>query len=138
MNLDIFKKENRIPVNLGKLVLRLTFGLTMMTHGKGKLVDLFSGNPIEFPDPLGVGAATSLGLTVFAEFVCSALVAIGLLTRLSAVPVVICMAVAFFVIHAADPFGDREHAFIFMMGFLAIFLLGGGRYSIDNFILKKK
>lgn len=138
MNLDIFKSENTIPGHLGKLVLRLTFGLTMMTHGKGKLMDLFSGNPIDFPDPLGVGATTSLGLTVFAEFVCSALVALGLFTRLSAVPVVICMVVAFFVIHAGDTFGDREHAFIYMMGYVAIFLLGGGRYSIDNFILKKK
>lgn len=79
MHLDIFNKENRIPGHLGKLILRLTFGLTMMTHGKGKLMDLFSGNPIDFPDPLGVGATTSLGLTVFAEFICSALVALGLL-----------------------------------------------------------
>ena len=53
----------------------------------------------KFPDPLGVGSTTSLALAVFAEVVCSVLLAFGLFTRLAAAVLAINMATAFLMVH---------------------------------------
>ena len=64
-------------INIALLFLRITIGVFMLTHGTGKLITLLEGSPIQFPDPIGLGAATSLALTVFAEFICSLLLIFG-------------------------------------------------------------
>jgi putative oxidoreductase len=42
------------------------------------------------------------------------------------------MAVAAFVIHAKDDLGTKEHALLFMIVFIVIFLAGAGKYSVDK------
>ena len=79
------------------LILRLTFGLLMLSHGIPKLMKLMDGN-MEFGDPIGIGVPASLALTVFAEVLCSALLVIGLWTRLALIPLIITMAVAVFIV----------------------------------------
>lgn len=121
--------------NISLLLLRLAFGLGMFFfHGWGKCEKLFSGGPVSFPDPIGWGSVMSLGLTVFAEGLCALLIAIGWFTRWAALPLVITMAVAVFVIHAGDPWGDRELGLLYMVAFLAIAVLGPGVYSVDHFM----
>jgi putative oxidoreductase len=122
-------------VNLSLLLIRLGFGGLLMTHGWPKLVG-FSEYAAKFPDPIGLGSQVALGLTVFAEFFCSALVVIGLATRLASIPVVICMSVVVFVIHGADPLAKQEMGLMYLVAFLAILISGPGRYSIDG-LLKK-
>lgn len=87
-----------------------------------------------FPDPLGVGTVASLGLAVFAEFFCSALVAVGAATRLAVVPLIATMAVAAFVVHGADPWADKEGAVMFLIPFVTLLLTGPGRLSVDAFV----
>jgi putative oxidoreductase len=41
------------------------------------------------------------------------------------------MLVAAFIAHAGDPFSGKEKALMYAAGFLAISLLGAGKYSID-------
>ena len=118
--------------NLAKLILRLGFGGFMLTHGIPKLMQLFEGGTIQFPDPLHVGATTSLILTVFAEFVCAALIVVGYKTKWAAIPLVITMLVAAFIVHGADPMGKKEFALLYAIGFLCIGLLGAGKYSLDR------
>ena len=124
-----------IPFSLDTayLILRLSFGLLMMTHGYDKLQNFLSGSA-EFPDPLGVGARTSLGLTVFAEFFCSGLLVLGAFTRLALVPLIICALVIVFSIHKADPLGDKEHGLLYLFVYLSLFLTGAGKYSIDHYL----
>lgn len=117
-------------VDTGLLILRLGMGLLMMGHGWGKVVDLLQGKE-GFPDPLGLGSLPSLALAAFAEFLCALLVVVGLKTRWAAVPLVITMVVAAFVVHASDPFSTKEFPLLFAIGFLALALTGAGRYSID-------
>jgi len=120
--------------DLGLLVLRLWLGLSLvLLHGWGKLMG-YSAMSGKFPDPLGVGAPASLALAVFAEFVCATLLALGLFTRFAAAVLAINMAVAFFVVHGASlkmgP-GSGELAFIYLAGFVALFISGGGRFAMD-------
>jgi putative oxidoreductase len=124
--------------DVGLLLLRLVVGGFMMTHGLGKLTMLMGDGPIQFADPFGMGQTTSLALTVFAEVVCSFLIIIGLLTRLAVIPLIIVMAVAFFYIHAADAFGDKELSGIYFTIYVFLAITGSGRFSIDHLIWSRK
>lgn len=138
-HLHCLLESNQLGVrgSLGLLLLRVLSGVFMLTHGVGKLGALLGPGPIQFPDPIGLGAATSLVLAVFAEFLCSILLILGLGTRLAAIPLLITMLVAGLIVHAADPFAGKELALLYAVAFAAIALLGPGRYSIDNLLVKK-
>lgn len=119
--------------DLGLLILRLYLGLAMMlAHGMPKLLG-FSEKVGQFADPLGLGSATSLSLAIFAEVICSGLLVLGLFSRLALIPLMITMATAFFVIHGADPFQKKELALMFLISYMALFLTGPGRYSVQEF-----
>ena len=118
------------------LILRLSLGLLMLSHGIPKLMKLMGGN-MEFGDPIGIGVPASLTLTVFAEVVCSVLLVIGLWTRLALIPLIITMFVAVFIVHINDDLGTKELAFLYLFAYIALFLLGSGKYAIDA-ILKRK
>jgi len=109
----------------------------MLVHGLPKLAKLTGAEPIQFADPLGIGATASLALTVFAEVFCSVLLLFGLATRLVAVPLIITMLVAVFIIHLDDPFGKKEMGLLYLLVYTAIIIAGPGSYSIDNWIFKR-
>ena len=126
---------NKISTAL--LILRVVIGIFMLTHGWGKMETLFSGEPIQFPDPIGVGATASLALAVFTEVLCSILLIIGLGTRLAATPLLITMLVAAFIVHANDGFAKQEFALLYAVIYLTIAIIGAGKYSLDYLISKK-
>lgn len=123
----------KIPLmkDIGLAFFRIAVSALMLTHGTPKFQKLIAGD-FEFGDPIGIGAAPSLFLAVIGEFICPILVIIGFKTRLSAIPVAITMAVAGFIVHGADPFGTKEKAFLFLIAFITIALVGPGKFSIDK------
>ncbi|MEO0336507.1 MAG: DoxX family protein [Pseudomonadota bacterium] len=115
--------------DLAILFARLFFGLMMLiSHGWPKL----NMDASSFPDPFGLGAVPSYWLALSAELVCSALVAAGLFTRMSAIPLIFTMLTAAFVIHGSDPFQKQEFALLYGAGFFIVFLTGGGKYSLQQ------
>lgn len=98
-------------------------------HGLGKVSRLFEGGG--FADPIGVGPELSLAWTIFAEVICSALVILGLFTRVAVLPLVVTMFVAFAIVHGADPWAKKELAFLFAVAFAMLALTGPGRFSLD-------
>jgi putative oxidoreductase len=120
------------------LLLRLGVSGLMLTHGIPKLMRLFGSDPIQFGDPIGIGVEASLTLTVFSEVICSVLIIIGLGTRLASIPLIVTMAVAFFVVHAADPFQRKELALFYLIVYIVLLLTGSGKYSLDHYLLKRK
>jgi len=124
--------------DLGLLVLRVSFGLSMaFTHGLDKLTG-YSKQASTFPDPLGIGPEISMALTVFAEFICTLSLSIGFLTRITAIPVALTMLIAVGLIHASDPWSTKELAFLYFAAFLSVALLGPGKFSLDALLFKKK
>lgn len=117
--------------NFALLILRIGFGGFLMTHGIPKIERLFE-SPIKFTDPFGIGDTTTLILTIIGEVVAPIFIIIGYKTKLAAIPSAITMAVAAFVIHANDDLGTKEHALLFLIAFIAIFLAGPGKYSVDK------
>ncbi|KIA98252.1 MULTISPECIES: DoxX family protein [unclassified Flavobacterium] len=132
---QVKRSENKVDFII--LIIRLSIATLMIFHGLPKLNTLLAGGEIQFPDPLGVGSTFSLGLAVFAEVVCSFLIAIGLATRLASIPLIITMLVAVFVVHGADPIDVKEMAILYLLFYLLLFVTGSGKFSIDNFISKK-
>ena len=115
------------------LFLRLFAGGLMLTHGWAKLSS-FSDLAERFPDPLGVGSTLSLILILCAEVGCSLLLIFGLLTRLAVIPLIFGMLMAFFFIHAADPFAVKELPLMYTGIYLALLWSGGGKYAVDEII----
>jgi putative oxidoreductase len=120
---------NRLDMNIGLLILRLSAGGMMLTHGYPKLLKLFGGGEIQFFDFLGIGTTASLALAVGAEVVCSVLLMVGVKTRLVVLPLIFTMAVAAFLVHAADPFAKQEKALMYLMMYLTLLFTGGGKYA---------
>jgi putative oxidoreductase len=120
--------------NISFLLLRVIMGITMcVNHGYDKLVH-FAKYKEGFVNLFGIGSTPTLALVVFAEFFCAIFVTIGLFTRFTVLPLVICMGYAFFKSHNAQLFGDGEQAALFLSGYIAILLCGPGKMSVDGLI----
>ena len=127
----LFKSEE-INVDLGVLVLRAgAGGMMLWQHGWPKLMN-FTERMDTFADPIGLGSTISLALITLAESLCALLVALGLWTRFTTIPLIIGMAVIAFVVKSGDPLGEKELALVYLAAFLGIFLTGSGRYSLDR------
>lgn len=129
--------------DLGLLVLRLVFGGFMLVgHGIAKAQN-FTALSTTFPDPLGVGVLPSLLLTLSSELVLAALIVLGAFTRLASIPLIITMAVAAFIVHGSGPFfmpgqGAKEPALLFLAGYLALLIMGPGKFSVDGIFRRVK
>lgn len=125
-------------VDIGLLIFRICIAGLMLTHGTPKLIKAFSGGEISFADPLGLGEVVTFTFAVFAEFICSVLIILGLGTRIAAIPLILTMAVVVFVVHLSDGFGRQELPLLYLMGFVLLFFTGGGKYSLDWYFLSRK
>lgn len=122
--------------SIGLLILRVFVGGFMLyAHGWSKLAS-FSEKSGGFPDPLGIGSPASLTLAVFAEVLCALALMLGLFTRAAAIPLLITMLVAAFIVHGDDPFQKKEFALLYAIPFLALILTGAGTYSVDSKLKK--
>ena len=121
--------------SIATLIARIGFGGMMITHGFGKCVYLLEGKT-KFADPLGFGEFPTLILAVLAEFICPILIMLGFTTKWMTILPALTMAVAAFMVHGADPWRKKEFALLYLVGFLVIFFLGSGKYSLDHRLKK--
>lgn len=112
---------------------RIMVGLAMATaHGWGKIPppDRFIEGVanLGFPAPSVFAWSASL-----AECLGGLCLAAGLLTRPSALAIVITMGVAHFIQHGKDPFDVKELSFLYLAAGLVFVALGSGRFGVDRF-----
>ena len=117
------------------LILRVVFGVMLMNHGIDKWANYQELSAV-FPDPLGIGSPLSLGLAIFGELACSMAFIIGFLYRLAMIPMIFTMCVAFFIVHADDPFAVKELAFVYLVVFVLMYIVGPGKFAVDRWISK--
>lgn len=122
----------------GLFILRIVLGVTFFAHGSQKLFGWFGGYGLEatlgffsnggIPVVLGIAA-------IAAEFLGGLGLIFGLLTRISALGIMIVMLVAIFKVHLVNgffaPSGVEFPLALFTIA-LAIFLVGPDKYTIDN------
>jgi putative oxidoreductase len=121
--------------SLAIFILRVAFGSLILLHGYDKALH-FAALKEKFMSFLGMSPAISLGLVVFAEFVCAIFLIVGLLTRFACIPLITTMAVAVFMAHGGDITGEGEHPTLFLVGFITILFTGAGKYSLDAVLYK--
>ena len=121
--------------NTGILILRVVGGILLMKHGYGKLVN-FEGATQYIPSVFGIGSTFTTVLVIFAEFFCALFVAIGLFTRLAAIPIIINMAYIVFVLKGGDAFNEGHLASLFLTLFITLLFVGPGKISVDGMISK--
>ena len=129
-------KPNAVLTNLALLLLRVGLSVVMIPHGYQKLTH-FAEYKAKFMDFMGLGSEVSLLLAIGAELFCSVLLIAGLFTRFAVAPLVITMAVAAFKAHGGEIFGDGENAFVYLVGYVTLLIAGGGKFSVDGWVLKK-
>jgi len=126
-----------LNTDFASLILRVVMGGFMIyAHGWPKMMG-WEVKVEKFTGPFGMPNNLALGLAIFAEVFCCVFIVAGLFTRLAAIPVIICMAVAAFYAHAGDPLADKEGSLTYMAAFIAIFILGSGKYSLDKTFFKR-
>ena len=118
------------------LLLRVCISGFMIHHGY-QMMTHFAEMQEKFISFLGLSGSISLCLAIFAEVFCSAALALGLLTRLAAIPLLINMLVAVIVAHDGDILGKGENASVYFLIYLVVFLVGPGAYSADAFISRQ-
>jgi len=123
---------------LGLLILRVSFGTAMLAgHGLDKLLR-YKDHSKSFPSLIGLGGTLELSLAIFAEFFCAVLLILGIGTRLAVIPLMITMLVALTMYHAQDPWGKKELAALYLSAFTVILICGGGGFSLDRVLWRKK
>jgi putative oxidoreductase len=124
--------------DLGKLFLRLSVGLVLLLHGINKLqhgVAWITG-------PLGeVGLPGFIAYGVYiGECIAPLMVIVGFRTRIAAPFMVVNMVMAILLAHRHQIFSIKEAGggwaieldALILLGSLALFFLGGGRYGING------
>ena len=131
-------KKPSFVQSLGLLILRASFGASMLiAHGYPKFTK-FQELSESFSDPLGMGSKWSLISALGAEMGCAALLVLGLATRVVSIPLAFTMGVALLVIHGDDPWEKKELAAAYFAVFTALVFTGGGVFSLDHLIWGKK
>lgn len=124
-------------INEGAItLLRFTVGILMAgLHGSGKIP----------PSEQLIGGVTGLGfpapelfawLAGLAELLGGIFLAVGFLTRPSALFIAITMFVAAFGMHLQDPWSVKELSVIYLVVAILFAVRGAGRWSVDNLIKK--
>lgn len=126
------------------LILRLFFGIGFIVAGWGKLQD-----PSKFADTLLTlnipYPALMAWVVPLTEVICGFLLAIGFLSRIAAIPLIIEMGTAYATAHAETLHKSllnpelfvKEAPFNFLLTALLVFAFGPGIFSLDTLLSRK-
>ena len=131
-------RTNPLIFDIVIFLVRLFVGFAMLSHGFTKLQMLIDGGEIQFFNFLGFGPKISLILTVFAEFVCSIFLILGLFTRVAAGFLIFTMAIAAFVVLGTEGFDKKELSLLYLAIYIIIITFGAGKFSVDYMIEKRR
>jgi len=123
-------------------LMRIVTGALLLPHGSQKLFGLFGGNinqTAAFFSKVGIEPALPLAyVTGSIEFFGGLLLVLGLLTRIAAASVIAIMAVAIISVHLKNGYFwtslGFEYPLMWALFALAIFIRGGGKFSLDRVI----
>jgi putative oxidoreductase len=135
----LFRAPSNRQLAIGLLLLRIAVGIIFMLHGKQKLFDFgFAGVSDAFSH-MGVPMPGVMGpFVALLEFFGGIALILGLLTRLFALGFAIDMLVAILLVQLKNGFSHYELEFLLSVSSLALVFLGGGEFSVDAMLGRRK
>ena len=121
--------------NIILLIVRLLFsGLMIINHGLQYFMQLWPFNDISVGTKTIFGLSTLFTAILFfiGEFLAPLFVLLGYYTKLSSLVCMLTMTIAIILTHSNNPFTEGELALLYLVGFLIIFLMGPGKYSVNK------
>lgn len=131
------KPLHETGLSVALLLFRVFGGTMMLPYGIGKIENFQEYSINFFDDPIGIGMMPSLILTIFAQVFCSIALILGTFSRPSAAILALNMLVAS-KYHWHDDFATLSLPLLFFGIYSMLFILGGGKYSIDSLLFKYK
>jgi len=142
----MFKNLLKSSAPSSTILIRIVVGLVFFTEGVQKFL---------FPDMLGVGRFIKIGIPApqimapfvgVVEIVFGATILLGLLTRLSTIPLIIDISVAIITtkipMFASKGFWSAVHEsrvdFSMLLGLIFLLIVGAGCYSADEKLTEKQ
>lgn len=137
--MNLFQKAIRADGPPAAILIRFIVGAIFLSEGIQKFL---------FPADLGIGRFSKIGIPSpqimapfvgVCEIVCGALIIVGLLTRLAAIPLIIDMLVAIYStklpILQKSGFWSMAHEarvdYAMLLGSIFLLLVGAGKWSVD-------
>jgi putative oxidoreductase len=130
--LQVPKDLQRLGPDIGLLWLRVSASLLLfLTNGWPKIAG-YSQELQHIDDPWGIGRAPTLWLALLAEVACPAAVALGWMTRLACVPIIVLLLVAMLLVHPDWNLGQGQFGWLYLIVFSSLMLTGPGRWSLQG------
>ena len=143
----LFISGNTINTDFGLLIIRLIIGVLMAFYGYEKYTHFNEMAASDFwmknVSFLGLSSKIALGLTIFAELICSLLLILGLFSRFSLFFLMFCMGYIFLVVFPMSIINKGQNgtefnpAFVYFTIYLGLFFTGVGKYSLDAKLFSK-
>ena len=130
-----YPREGIVDAALMAFRIMIAFAL-FRTHGLKKIAD-FESTLMHIPDPFGIGGLASTCVAIFVNVGLAGFVALGFLTRLSAVGILSLTLSGLFLVHFNDPWPVKDVPLIYSIAYTLVLFLGPGTYSMDHLISEK-
>lgn len=128
-------KYSATAFNVGMLVVRMAFGLTLMTEGYS-LFENYSSLRSSFTNVFYLGGTVSLTVVLIIELFGGFMLLAGFFTRYAAIPVLLYLTLMLFRGgHLGAFLGGGTHAIYFSLALLLL-LCGPGKASLDSLMKK--
>ena len=119
---------------------RFAVGLLFVSTGWGKVHDI--PKVVAFFVSLGIPAPGFHAVLVsWSELLCGSAIVIGLLTRLSTIPLIVSMTVALLTAKRGDIHGlfdlVGQDEFTYLVVLMMIAVLGPGKFALDHFVAQR-
>lgn len=119
-------------INIGILILRVGIAMLLIVHSFNLLSHLTESQD-SFIVLMGLNNPITIALALSAELICGMLLFVGLGTRLILLPLIIAMSTIIITVHQCNIFETGKTAFLFLIGFVVMLIIGAGKYSMDSF-----
>lgn len=129
--------------SLGLLLIRIVLGLTFAAHGTQKLFGWFGGHGLKgtggFFESINVKPGVMMALLAgLGELFGGLLFAVGFLTPVGALLIVLTMVVAIVKVHGPNGYwatqNGYEYNFLLIIVAIGVAFTGAGSYSLDSLI----
>jgi putative oxidoreductase len=135
----LFRSPSSRQLGLGLAVLRIAVGTIFIAHGRQKLFGFgFAGVTGAFSH-MGVPLSGFTGpFVALLEFFGGIALILGLLTRLFGLGFAIDMLVAILLVQLKNGFSHFELEFLLCVSSVALLFMGGGEFSVDAMLGRRK